>query len=423
MPKKGGRPKGSKDKGKRKSGSGRHAGGAAKAPKTTGDGVVPTQPAPRAPPPSGSSPATRPPPMRPAGRPAWAERMTGDFPGSSTGKTKSTGQVQTGLGENPKLRPLVEALSRRPAGFDFRIVPDGAIDRAKTAADVLIRERNAGCIAPTAPATPATSAAPAAPAAPTALVAGGESEVGTVQAGGGRVALAQGTRQSMPAVATPPQPFLPTLGQQIEYVNNRKRWLRAEVIAVYRNVAAGEAPYATVKMRNNKTLNKDLSQMRPRSLAPDDGAIDDLVIDGPRGSKMPPYAPRPAICYRASSLYVAIDHYDRPTRRAGTSASGSRRCRPACGVRCMETSPSASPRRRRRSRVASQRWHALAAKVIAPGNRIRVHHPVHSLSGSLYTTYRVCNSDATIGGHRWWRANATRPPGVPRALLVARGSV
>jgi hypothetical protein len=226
------------------------------------------------------------------------------------GKTKSTGQVQTGLGENPKLRPFVEAMSRRPAGFDFRIVPDGAIDRAKTAADVLIRERTAGCIAPTAPATPATSAAPAAPAAPTALVAGGESEVGTVQAGGMRVALAQGTRQSMPAVATPPQPFLPTLGQQIEYVNNRKRWLRAEVIAVYRNVAAGEAPYATVKMRNNKTLNKDLSQMRPRSLAPDDGAIDDLVIDGPRGSKMPPYAPRPAICYRASSLYVAIDHYD-----------------------------------------------------------------------------------------------------------------
>ena len=302
----GGRPKGRRDTKKRKPGSGRRAKDAAKAPKTTSSGAnVPSETPARAPT-AASQGAKRPPPLPAAGGRGWADRLNRDFPGSPAGKQKSTGPVQTGLGENAKLRPFVETLSRRPEDCEFRVVPDGAIDRAKAAAGVLIRERAAGCIAPTAL---------AAPAAPTAPVAGGQSEVGTVQAGGASVSLAQGvpTRQSMPAVATPSQLFLPTIGQQIEYVNNRKRWLRAEVIAVYSNVAAGEAPYATVKMRNHKTLNKDLSQLRPRSLAPDDGAIDDLVIDGPRGGRMPPYAPCPAIRYHSPSLYVAIDHYDGPT--------------------------------------------------------------------------------------------------------------
>ena len=110
----------------------------------------------------------------------------------------------------------------------------------------------------------------------------------------------------VPATVASTRPFVPALGEQVQYINDRKNWVCAKVIGLHLNVAAGEAPYVQVNLRNNKTQDTPLSQLRPRSLAPDAGAIDDLVIDGPRGGNIPPYAARHAIRCLAPSLYVTI---------------------------------------------------------------------------------------------------------------------
>ena len=203
MPKKGGRPKGSRDSQKRKSGSGRRAGGAggvAKASKSTGGGPnVPSGAAPaRAP------TAKRPSPLEPGGRdsrPAWAERLISAFPGSSAAKQKSTAQVQTGLAEHADLRPLVNALEKRPASYLFQSVPDGgAIDRANIRAVVLLRERQAGCD------TPAASAA----GGEGALLADGAVDAPSVGAQSVLAGTASGAALVACGTARTSRPFLPS---------------------------------------------------------------------------------------------------------------------------------------------------------------------------------------------------------------------
>ena len=193
-----GRPKGSKDSRKRKQGSGRRAGGAAKASKSTGGGPnVPSEAAPaRAP------TAKRPPPLQPEGR-EWAERLINAFPGSPAAKQKSTAQVQTGLGEHPALRPLVDALEKRPAGFHFQSVPDdgGAIDRAKTRAAVLLRERQTGRD------TPAASAAAGGGGA---VLAGGAVDAPSVGAQSALAGTAPGAALVTCGAARTCRPFLPS---------------------------------------------------------------------------------------------------------------------------------------------------------------------------------------------------------------------
>ena len=192
-----GRPKGSKDSRKRKQGSGRRAGGAAKASKSTGGGPnVPSEAAPaRAP------TAKRPPPLQPEGR-EWAERLINAFPGSPAAKQKSTAQVQTGLGEHPDLRPLVDALEKRPAGFHFQSVPDGgAIDRTKTRAAVLLRERQTGRD------TPAASAAAGGGGA---VLAGGVVDAPSVGAQSALAGTAPGAALVTCGAARTCRPFLPS---------------------------------------------------------------------------------------------------------------------------------------------------------------------------------------------------------------------
>ena len=192
-----GRPKGSKDSRKRKQGSGRRAGGAAKASKSTGGGPnVPSEAAP-----AQAPTAKRPPPLQPEGR-EWAERLINAFPGSPAAKQKSTAQVQTGLGEHPALRPLVDALEKRPAGFHFQSVPDGgAIDRAKTRAAVLLRERQTGRD------TPAASAAAGGGGA---VLAGGAVDAPSVGAQSALAGTAPGAALVACGAARTCRPFLPS---------------------------------------------------------------------------------------------------------------------------------------------------------------------------------------------------------------------